>query len=150
MHYQLASLLLELTEDFGVRDSRGVIINLKLTHKEMAALIGATRETVSFAILEDRKFKSSPSNVMPPEAEVLNGWIQNPDFDARERRGDVAATLIPSVGCPMGCNFCSTSAMFGGKGKCHHFYETGDELFEVMFDRYMKAIVDLDSISLMP
>ena len=51
-----------------------------------------------------------------------------------EKPGEVAATLIPSVGCPMGCNFCSTSAMFGGKGKCVHFYETGDELFEVMCD----------------
>ena len=50
----------------------------------------------------------------------------------RCRPGDTAATLIPSVGCPMGCNFCSTSAMFGGKGKFVHFYETGDELFEVM------------------
>jgi hypothetical protein len=46
--------------------------------------------------------------------------------------GDVAATVIPSVGCPMGCNFCATSAMFGGKGKFINFYETGDELFEVM------------------
>ena len=46
----------------------------------------------------------------------------------------VAATLIPSVGCPMGCNFCSTSAMFGGKGKHVDFYKTGDELFEVMLD----------------
>ena len=46
--------------------------------------------------------------------------------------GDTAATLIPSVGCPMGCNFCSTSAMFGGKGRSITFYETGDELFEVM------------------
>jgi len=45
---------------------------------------------------------------------------------------DVAAALIPSVGCPMACNFCSTSAMFGGKGSCVHFYETGDELFDVM------------------
>ena len=50
----------------------------------------------------------------------------------RAKPGDVAATLIPSVGCPMGCNFCSTSAMFGGKGSFVHFYETGDELFEVM------------------
>jgi radical SAM superfamily enzyme YgiQ (UPF0313 family) len=50
----------------------------------------------------------------------------------REKRGDVAATLIPSVGCPMGCNFCSTSAMFGGKGKFFNFYETGDELFDIM------------------
>jgi radical SAM superfamily enzyme YgiQ (UPF0313 family) len=32
----------------------------------------------------------------------------------------------------MGCNFCSTSAMFGGKGKYVNFYKTGDELFKVM------------------
>jgi radical SAM superfamily enzyme YgiQ (UPF0313 family) len=44
----------------------------------------------------------------------------------------VAATLIPSVGCPLGCNFCSTSAMFGGKGKFVNFFQTGDELFDVM------------------
>ena len=54
-HARLASLFLELSQTFGVRDSRGVIINLKLTHKEIASLIGATRETVSFAILDLRK-----------------------------------------------------------------------------------------------
>jgi radical SAM superfamily enzyme YgiQ (UPF0313 family) len=43
-----------------------------------------------------------------------------------------AATLIPSVGCPMGCNFCATSAMFGGKGNFVNFFETGRELFEIM------------------
>ncbi len=48
------------------------------------------------------------------------------------RKGGTAATIIPSVGCPMGCNFCTTSAFFGGKGKFVNFYETGDELFEVM------------------
>jgi len=49
-----------------------------------------------------------------------------------ERRGATAATIIPSVGCPMGCNFCTTSAFFGGKGKFVNFFETGDELFKVM------------------
>jgi radical SAM superfamily enzyme YgiQ (UPF0313 family) len=49
-----------------------------------------------------------------------------------ERKGATAATVIPSVGCPMGCNFCTTSAFFGGKGHFFNFYETGDELFEVM------------------
>jgi radical SAM family protein/B12 binding protein len=49
-----------------------------------------------------------------------------------QRKGGTAATLIPSVGCPMGCNFCTTSAFFGGKGKFVNFYETGDELFDVM------------------
>lgn len=46
--------------------------------------------------------------------------------------GDTAAVLLPSVGCPVGCNFCSTSALFGGKGKFINFYQTGDELFSVM------------------
>jgi radical SAM superfamily enzyme YgiQ (UPF0313 family) len=46
--------------------------------------------------------------------------------------GDACATLIPSAGCPIGCNFCSTSAMFGGKGKFIEFYQSGDELFEIM------------------
>jgi radical SAM superfamily enzyme YgiQ (UPF0313 family) len=49
-----------------------------------------------------------------------------------DRKGGTAATIIPSVGCPMGCNFCTTSAFFGGKGKFVNFYETGDELFDVM------------------
>jgi len=49
-----------------------------------------------------------------------------------EKRGGTAATIIPSVGCPMGCNFCTTSAFFGGKGKFINFYETGDQLYDVM------------------
>ena len=50
----------------------------------------------------------------------------------RNHAGDHCATLIPSVGCPIGCNFCSTSAMFGGKGKSVQFYQTGEQLFELM------------------
>jgi len=48
--------------------------------------------------------------------------------------GDPAATIVPSVGCPMGCNFCSTSAFFGGKGRFINFFETGEQLFKVMCD----------------
>jgi hypothetical protein len=50
-----------------------------------------------------------------------------PDF-----KGSTAATIIPSVGCPMGCNFCTTSAFFGGKGKHVDFLKSGDDLYEVM------------------
>jgi len=46
--------------------------------------------------------------------------------------GDPAATIIPSVGCPMGCNFCSTSAFFGGKGRFVNFYDSGKQLFDIM------------------
>ena len=42
---------------------------------------------VSFAILEDRKWKSSPT-VAVPVGKILNGWPQNPAYDAA-RQGDV-------------------------------------------------------------
>jgi len=41
---------------------------------------------VSFAAIEDRKWKSPPK-VLLPEAEIRNGWAQNPDYDAA-RDGD--------------------------------------------------------------
>jgi radical SAM superfamily enzyme YgiQ (UPF0313 family) len=50
----------------------------------------------------------------------------------KDKPEDTAAILIPSVGCPVGCNFCSTSALFGGKGHFINFYETGEALFDVM------------------
>lgn len=48
---------------------------------------------ISFAILEDRKFKSAPKNVLPEEAKVLNGFIQNPAFDIKAHY-DVDAQLL--------------------------------------------------------
>jgi radical SAM superfamily enzyme YgiQ (UPF0313 family) len=42
------------------------------------------------------------------------------------------AVLIPSVGCPMGCNFCSTSHMFGGKGKFVDFYPQAESLYKTI------------------
>ena len=51
-----------------------------------------------------------------------------------EGKETASATIVPSVGCPMGCGFCTTSAFFGGKGKFSNFYERGQELFDVMCD----------------
>jgi radical SAM superfamily enzyme YgiQ (UPF0313 family) len=51
-----------------------------------------------------------------------------------ENRRSRSATIVPSVGCPMGCNFCTTSAFFGGKGHFVNFYNRGEELFHVMCD----------------
>jgi radical SAM superfamily enzyme YgiQ (UPF0313 family) len=55
--------------------------------------------------------------------------------------GDPAATIIPSVGCPMGCNFCTTSAFFGGKGRFVNFWESGKALFEVMCEAQQRLKV---------
>ncbi len=60
---------------------------------------------------------------------------------------DTAATIIPSVGCPMGCNFCTTSSFFGGKGKSYHFFESGDELFQVM--EHMEHAMNVRSFFIM-
>jgi len=65
--------------------------------------------------------------------EILSGFgMMVLGMKIPDKTRDTAATIIPSVGCPMGCNFCTTSAFFGGKGKCVNFYESGDELFKVM------------------
>lgn len=48
---------------------------------------------VSFAVLEDRKFKSAPGPLLP-EAGVVNGWAQNPGFDAKRESDAPGAVLL--------------------------------------------------------
>ncbi len=64
-----------------------------------------------------------------------------------QRKGGTAATIIPSVGCPLGCNFCTTSSFFGGKGRYLNFYDTGSELFGVMAE--MERKLDVQSFFVM-
>jgi hypothetical protein len=75
--------------------------------------------------------------------EEVDAPIRHPDFSSAfdlrvlgvkipAAADTTSATIIASVGCPMGCNFCTTSAFFGGKGKILNFYETGAELFGLM------------------
>ena len=48
---------------------------------------------VSFAVLEDRKFKSPPKLHLP-KADIWNGWAQNPEFDARTEADPPGASLL--------------------------------------------------------
>ncbi len=48
---------------------------------------------VSFAIIEDRKWKSPPK-VLLPEAKIINGWAQNPDWDAAAGSDAPGAVLL--------------------------------------------------------
>ncbi|RLC18371.1 MAG: B12-binding domain-containing radical SAM protein, partial [Deltaproteobacteria bacterium] len=80
-----------------------------------------------------RKFMGQDENAPVKHPAVYSGFgTRIMGIPVKDKPGDTAAILIPSVGCPMGCNFCSTSALFGGKGKFINFYESGDELFSVM------------------
>jgi radical SAM superfamily enzyme YgiQ (UPF0313 family) len=83
--------------------------------------------------------------------EDVTAPIRHPDlssgFDLRVMgvkvpdNADKSATIISSVGCPMGCNFCTTSAFFGGKGKVLNWYSTGEELFRLMEEAETKRNV---------
>ena len=80
-----------------------------------------------------RRFLGQPVDapvIHPPVASAFGTRILGVNLP--DKPGETAAILIPSVGCPLGCNFCSTSALFGGKGCFVNFYESGDDLFEVM------------------
>ena len=80
--------------------------------------------------------------------EILSGFgMRVLGMRVPDNTRDTAATIIPSVGCPLGCNFCTTSAFFGGKGKSVNFYESGDELFEVM--QHMEQSMNVSSFFMM-
>lgn len=55
VHAKLAALLIELAEQYGVESEQGVQIGLKITHQEMANLIGSTRETISLTLAQFKK-----------------------------------------------------------------------------------------------
>lgn len=49
---RLVSLLLELSEDYGRRTPQGVDLTIKLSHQDLASIIGSTRETVTVLLGE--------------------------------------------------------------------------------------------------
>ncbi len=52
---KLAELLLRLAVEYGAEHGRGTLIALKITHQEMANLIGSTRETVSLTLSQFKR-----------------------------------------------------------------------------------------------
>jgi radical SAM superfamily enzyme YgiQ (UPF0313 family) len=80
-----------------------------------------------------RRFLGEDETAPVAHPEIVSGFgARTLGMRLPQTKGSTAATIIPSVGCPMGCNFCTTSAFFGGKGKFLNFYNTGEELFGVM------------------
>ncbi len=79
---------------------------------------------------------------------IVSGFnVRTMGLKIPELKGGTAATVIPSVGCPMGCNFCTTSAFFGGKGKYLNYFDTGEELFQVMSE--LEASLEVRSFFVM-
>jgi hypothetical protein len=113
-----------------------IVVGGHIANKEgLAAFIGADHIVRGDGIRWFREFLGQPleAPVRHPRAYSAFG-ARALGIPMRDKPGDTAAILIPSVGCPVGCNFCSTSALFGGKGRFVNFFDTGDELFAVMRD----------------
>jgi CRP-like cAMP-binding protein len=63
VQYRVLSLLLRLSEKFGRRNKEWQTIDIKITHNDIASMIGSTRETVSATISQLKKqgyIKKSP------------------------------------------------------------------------------------------
>ncbi len=100
---------------------------------DLAQLIDADHIVKGDGVGWFRRFLGQDENAPVHHPSVASGFGSRILGVPISESGDsTAGILIPSVGCPLGCNFCSTSAMFGGKGKSVNFFETGDALFEVM------------------
>ncbi|MCR4309153.1 MAG: Crp/Fnr family transcriptional regulator [Deltaproteobacteria bacterium] len=54
-HNRLARTLLRLAEDHGERTPEGTVIGLRLTHEDLANLIGTARETVTTQMIRFRR-----------------------------------------------------------------------------------------------
>lgn len=78
---RVAIALLDLAAHFGVRDSRGIIVNLRLTHRELASLVGSTRETVSAELSRLRR-----AHVLAVESKR----VVLLDLDALQARADAS------------------------------------------------------------
>lgn len=49
---RIARMLLRIAEQYGVPSAEGILIDLKLTHQQMADMTGTARETVTKSLLE--------------------------------------------------------------------------------------------------
>lgn len=52
---RVATLLLQLSQDYGVRNHRGIALEIRLRQQEMGSLIGASREIVSQTLADFRR-----------------------------------------------------------------------------------------------
>jgi CRP/FNR family cyclic AMP-dependent transcriptional regulator len=49
-HDRLVHLLLDLAEQFGIQTDEGITLSIKLSHQELANLIGSTRESITILL----------------------------------------------------------------------------------------------------
>ena len=75
---RVASTLLDLAVKYGVKGKEGTRINIKLTHQELADMIGTAREVVTSILGDFKKAKCisfQEKNIIIHDEAELNTWI---------------------------------------------------------------------------
>jgi CRP/FNR family transcriptional regulator, cyclic AMP receptor protein len=75
LHERIAIALLELCADFGIEESRGTLLRVSFSHKDIANLVGASRPRVTehLARLEHERFVSRQGRQMVVQVSKLFG-----------------------------------------------------------------------------
>ena len=80
-HLGLPFLLMSLAEKHGVRDSQGIILNVKFSQQELANLVGTARETTS-ALLNEFK-RLGLIDIRNRRIKILEQWQLKKIADAK-------------------------------------------------------------------
>ena len=101
---RLIHLLLELAEQFGYRTSQGVQISVKLSHQELAGVIGSTRESITLLLGELQKeglVQVARRRIELTAPERLSKEIDfSPLVSESEHTHGLSANRSPLVGVP--------------------------------------------------
>ena len=116
---------------------------------EIESLVDADHIVKGDGISWMRRFLGEDVGAPIRHPEIVSGFgTRSLGMKMPVTKGTTAATIIPSVGCPMGCNFCTTSARSSaGRASICNFYDTGAELFDVMSE--MERKLDVKSFFMM-
>ena len=98
---RLASALLELASKFGVRDARGTILSLPLTHEDLAELVGASRQRITEHLNEFERqqviLREGRRLIVLPEK--LSDYVRL-DIERRPIILDASTTLVDRIDKP--------------------------------------------------
>lgn len=74
---RIASILLKLAEQFGKNNAEGTQITIKLTHQELADMVGASRETITIILNEfkdDKVVSINEKFITITDEKALKQW----------------------------------------------------------------------------
>ncbi len=80
---RLTHLLLELAEQYGKRVDEGLLLDIKLSHQDLASVIGSTRETVTVVLGElqaEGRLQLGRRRIVLTDLQGLADGVQQPDW----------------------------------------------------------------------